>query len=140
MNHAKKVKGDISESKILSKFIELGLTVSLPFGDNQRYDMIIDNEGQLFKIQCKSAWKKQEGVLEFQTTSCWKKGRENYINQIDFFAVYYDEFDKTYLVSIDEAPTGGSMYLRYETPIKNSPNINWAYDYEVEKQLNKLGL
>ena len=45
-----KQKGDIGEAKCLAKMIELGIPVSLPFGDNQRYDMIIDVNGELKKI------------------------------------------------------------------------------------------
>ena len=143
MNHAKKVKGEISESIILATFIRSGASVSLPFGENQRYDMVIDNGSRLFKVQCKSAYKEQgrEGVIVFQTCSCWKGGRKDYVDEIDLFAIYSDDTGKVYIVFIDEAPSGSTMTLRYQTPKNNIlKNVNWAFDYEFEKRKSELGL
>lgn len=40
-----KNKGNIGEAIILAEFIKYGIQVSLPFGDNARYDMIADIKG-----------------------------------------------------------------------------------------------
>lgn len=45
-----KQKGNIGEAKCLAKMVELGIPVCLPFGDNERYDMVIEHEGKLKKI------------------------------------------------------------------------------------------
>ena len=143
VNNAKKVKGEIGESMILAELISKGMFVSIPFGENQRYDMIIDNGTRLFKVQCKTAWfkKNKKDVLIFQTTSCWKGGRQNYIDEIDLFAVYSEETKKVYIIFIDEAPSGGDMKLRLlETKNNQSKNVNWAYDYELDKRIKDLGL
>ncbi len=39
--------GDISESAIITRFLQLGYVVLTPYGGNQRYDLVIEDiEGQ----------------------------------------------------------------------------------------------
>ena len=63
--------GEISEAAIITKFLQLGYTVLTPYGGNQRYDLVIeDSEGQIWRIQCKSAWVDEENtVLQFDTAN-----------------------------------------------------------------------
>lgn len=42
--------GNIGEAKVLSKFIELGYPVYIPFGDNEKADLIAEFNGKLNKI------------------------------------------------------------------------------------------
>lgn len=48
-----KDKGNIGESKIIYEFAKRGVQVSIPFGDNARYDLIAEFGGKLNKIQVK---------------------------------------------------------------------------------------
>jgi len=48
-----KNKGNIGESQALAEFTKRGIQVSIPFGDNARYDLIADFNGKLNKIQVK---------------------------------------------------------------------------------------
>ena len=41
--------GNIGEAKVLCKFVELGIPVYLPFGDNERSDLIAEFNGKLNK-------------------------------------------------------------------------------------------
>ena len=45
MSALNKQKGNIGEAKCLAKMIELGIPVAIPFGDNERYDLIIEDKG-----------------------------------------------------------------------------------------------
>lgn len=47
--------GNIGEAKTLSKFVELQIPVYLPFGDNEKADLIADFGGKLNKIQVKTS-------------------------------------------------------------------------------------
>ena len=49
MTHTKD-KGSIGEAIILTEFLKRGVPVSLPFGDNERYDMIAEFNGKLNRI------------------------------------------------------------------------------------------
>ena len=54
--------GNIGEAKTLAKFVELGIPVYIPFGDNEKADLVAEFNGKLNKIQCKTSkktWKEQ---------------------------------------------------------------------------------
>src|SRR5437870_7878048 len=63
--------GEISESAIITRFLQLGYVVLTPYGGNQRYDLVVeDNDEQLWRIQCKSAWIDEGNtVLQFDTAN-----------------------------------------------------------------------
>ena len=54
MNKSPKVTGERTEALILAKLVTAGYAVSLPFGNNQRYDLIYEDAGVLKKAQCKT--------------------------------------------------------------------------------------
>ena len=52
-NH--KAIGELSQAYIIARLIEIGYNVLVPYGDNLRYDLIIeDSEGKLQRVQCKT--------------------------------------------------------------------------------------
>ncbi len=52
-----KTIGELSEAIIIAKLIEVGYSVLTPFGDNRRYDLVIeDADGQFWRVQCKTGW------------------------------------------------------------------------------------
>ena len=61
-----KWQGMVGESQVLAKFIELGIPVSIPFGDNCSYDLIAEFNGKLNKIQVKSSSQTREGKTNFE--------------------------------------------------------------------------
>lgn len=48
-------KGSIAESAIVHAAIKLGLSVSKPLTDGDRYDLIFDLDPALVRVQCKWA-------------------------------------------------------------------------------------
>jgi len=46
-----KDKGNLAELAAAKKIISKGMSVAFPFGDNERYDLIIDNDQHLEKAQ-----------------------------------------------------------------------------------------
>jgi hypothetical protein len=102
-----KAIGDISEAKVLAAFISEGITVSIPFGENQRYDFIIDLNGVLSRVQVKSARRRGNAIIFSTATSHFHRGGEyeTYRGQCDLFAAYCPETDEVFLVQVDDAPT-----------------------------------
>ena len=49
-----KIKGDSNEIKCILAFIQLGWKVSIPYGEDSRYDLIVDRGNDLIRVQCKS--------------------------------------------------------------------------------------
>ena len=125
-----KTKGNISESVIISEILKKGWSVSIPFGNNQRYDLIADDGSKLYKIQCKTACK-NNGGLSFRTcsTNGFTGKHTTYVGQIDFFLVYFPDNGKVYRYPIENAPTGAA-FLRIDAPIGGTKsNIKWAKDF-----------
>ncbi len=138
-NH--KAVGERSEAVIIAKLLEVGYGVLTPFGDNRRYDLVIeDADGQFWRIQCKTGWIENDGAcLEFATASTYYHtkagrtgyGRRDYQGQIDYFAVYSPDTGHAYLVPISHVGKT-NMQLRLK-PTKNNQEkgIRWAKDYEI---------
>jgi hypothetical protein len=89
MTNTKKI-GEISEAIVIAEFLKSGFPVLLPFGDNQRYDMVVEVDGRFLRVQCKTARTLRGGaVLCFNTRSTNRTrpiASSSYRNQADLFA------------------------------------------------------
>lgn len=142
MNYTQSI-GDIVELQCMSKFIELGYEVSIPYGNGAKYDFIVDINGKFIRIQCKSCShpKIKKTINEYdqsaiqiatisQTTNTQKTVRHLYTKQqIDYFATYYNQ--QVYLIPVEQCST--SKTLRFTPPKNGNKNYNKAEDYEIEK-------
>ena len=132
--------GNIGEVKVLAKFVELGILVYLPFGDNEKADLIADFNGKLNKIQVKTSIKAEDGKMIFDITSSTQH-RKNEIKhvytpeEIDYFACYNIERQCILLFKVNEVPNT-SITVRYEKP-KNGQivGIRLEEDYLIDKIL-----
>jgi hypothetical protein len=126
--------GDRTEAKVVHELIAAGYSVSIPFGDNDKYDIIVDVVGSLFRVQCKTAWQNKPGTIRFnthsQTTRDGEYFEENYEEAVDAFLVHYPGNGKLYWVDIEDATTQ-KMELRFEGEIDH-PSINWADRFEFD--------
>src|SRR5215471_6962162 len=114
-----KTKGEQSEAIIMAKLIEVGYGVLMPFGDNTRYDLVIeDADGNFYRIQCKTGWlENNDAYIEFKTASSYYHtragrtghGRKDYRGQVDYFAVYCSDKGKVYLVPVDHVGMANAM-------------------------------
>lgn len=123
-----KIKGDITESFITYAILNKKYKVSIPFGENCRYDLIMDDGKKLHKLQCKTG-RIKEGSIVFNTTNNVYGEDRNYIGQIDAFMVFSHELKKVYYIPIKKAPKR-EMSLRVNKPKIKHPNIKYAKDYE----------
>lgn len=111
--------GEVSEAQVIAALLRAGKVVLQPFGDSQRYDLVVDNRGTFIRVQCKTA-RLKKGCLAFPTCSSQShrgRGKQDYRGQIEFFGVYCRELDKVYFVPVDEVPkTEAALRLK---PSKN---------------------
>lgn len=140
MELTSKQKGNLTELQCLSAFVEQGCEVSIPYGDNSKYDFIADIDGRLFKIQVKTASLKDENAIKFscRTTHVNCKGVKNErysINEVDFFATYWN--NQCYLIPISECSV--EKTLRF-APSKSGQikGISFAKDYKLKEQIQKV--
>ena len=85
-------KGEITETIVLAKLVELGYECLLPFGHDSRYDIAID-DGKLIRVQCKTArYLEERGCLQFNTCITYARVggkphiKKNYRGQIEYLA------------------------------------------------------
>jgi hypothetical protein len=124
--------GEISESIFLGTLLQQGKTVLIPFGDSNRYDLVIEDENVFKRIQVKTG-KLKNGSIVFNTCSLdvLSQKRKSYRGQIDFFGVYVPELNKCYLVPVNDVPEIAG-YLRVDrTKNGQRKNIKWAKEYEI---------
>jgi hypothetical protein len=126
--------GHRTEGAILSELVRRGYCVLVPFGVNQRYDLVLDCDGRLLKAQCKSG-RLRDGVVQFSSQSIQSNTRgsktRSYAGQVDLFIVYCPDNQRVYVIPADEVPKCG-MHLRVEPPRnRQSKRVRWAKDYEL---------
>jgi len=133
-------KGNIAEAAVTLALIRNGYSVLIPVGDGHRYDLVTEDDNGVFqRVQVKMG-RLRNGAIIFNTESTRTTGdttggvriiRQSYIGQIDVFAVYCPELDKTYLIS-PEACAAGRGSLRVEaTRNGQSKGVCMAEAYEL---------
>ncbi|SRR6266851_80172 len=134
-----KAKGEKTEAILIAEFVKRDFKVLLPFGDNLRYDLVLDTPAGFKRVQCKTG-RLRNGSIHFSvksvrsnTKGCWST---NYHGDIDFFAVYCPENQQAYVVPIDRVGTS-QRTLRVE-PFKRFGSLQGkdhllAEDFKLEK-------
>lgn len=98
--------GELSELRFLAEAYSRGFVVSKPFGDNAAYDFIIDFNGKLSRVQCKSTATLDERGRFIIYTVHGRMGDQVYsIASVDFLACYVFQFNAWYLIPINEVST-----------------------------------
>ena len=125
--------GNSSESIILSAYIKAGFNVGIPFGSGASYDLLVDAEYDIFRVQVKTGWISR-GVLKYKCLrrQYGKETRRLYSeNEVDYLAIYCPANDSMYAVTVKGHPNHG--WLRLD-PVKNgqSKRIRWAEDFSWE--------
>lgn len=127
--------GNLSMAAVLHKLVAAGKNVSVPFGDGCRYDLVLEKEDKLLRVQVKTG-KLDAGVIRVLVSSPTRKtkgkgwGMKDYKGQVDVFAVYCPQNDKVYIVSADNVGKN-QIYLRVDQPKKMRKDIRWAKDCEL---------
>jgi hypothetical protein len=116
-----------TEATILAELIRCDYAVLLPFGTNQRYDLVLDIEGEFVRAQCQTG-RLKGGVVEYSTRSVRSNRKEiltpNYAGQVEIFLVHCPQTGGIYAVPVDEAPEGyGSLRV---SPTRNVRNRRFA--------------
>ena len=136
-----KLVGDRTTAMVLARLLEVYEVVLLPFGENQRYDLLVDTGSTFVRVQCKTG-RLRNGVIRFNACSStyhhpnrspcqfYKKA---YHGQADTFGVYCPDNDAVYLVPVSHiGKRAGS--LRVDRTLNNqSQGVRWAEDYEFQR-------
>lgn len=138
-----KRKGILTEESLKLWFLQKGYSVSVPIGDDDRYDFIVDFDGKLVKMQSKTGnLTRTVDCLNFATASIKYNAsgthRTQYtINDIDYFCTMHPETKQVYIIPVDIC--GNECNLRFTLP-KNGQKkgVKMAEDYEGDKMIERI--
>lgn len=137
--------GNLTELKCITYLYELGYSVSIPFGNSDKYDIILDINNKLYKIQvkhCKEIIDEHNNIVAISFKCVWishnSKGykRRKYTNNdVDLFATYYN--NQCYLIPLSECSNEKILRIK---PCKNNQQkgINNIKNYEAERVISRL--
>jgi hypothetical protein len=136
-------KGTIAEIAVAFEAAKLGLDVYAPLGGGGRYDLILDLNGQLSRVQCKSASLHGQ-VIAVRCYSA-RRSREGLVKriyrkgEIDAFAAYCPDLGTCYYLPFDVFCERTQIQLRIG-PCRNNQKrlVNWAPDFEFAARLGRL--
>ena len=136
MEHPK-AKGDRATLAIMLALHDAGYELLVPFGENTRYDLVIDDGARLSRVQCKAGRLRDGGVI-FSACSSYahhpnpKMVKRSYLGEIDYFAVFCPDTGMSYLIPIEDAPVTRQGKLRIDPPRNNQHvGVRFAVDYEI---------
>ena len=128
-------QGEISEQIFATKcFVEYGYMVSQPNGTTD-YDLVVDVNGSLKKVQVKSSKKGNGNINICKGTNAVKSGKQGKYpypeESIDFFAIHNIPKNDWYI--IPRSATGDTMNLRIALKREGKYTRykdNWNFNYE----------
>ena len=145
-----KMIGNIGEAQVLAEFVSCGIPVYIPFGDNEKADLIAEFNGKLNKIQVKTSVKTENGsyIFSLQTSSLHRKNgqKRSYTKEeIDYFALYNLERQKVLLIPVDDNPPktitvrfqpksgggGGQSHFEEDMLLKNVLCVETLHDVSL---------
>jgi hypothetical protein len=129
-------KGDATEAAVITELKHRGLAVSVPFGDNERYDVAVESpSGEFYRCKIKTGNQKN-GCVKFwgRSTHTNSTGQvsKQYCDNIDEFLVYSWEYEELFLIPVDAV--GDSMQLRVEEAEKEVSHTNPAEQYQFDER------
>ena len=136
MDHPKDI-GDRTTLTVILALRDAGYAIFVPFGENTRADLIIDDGTELARVQCKTG-RLRQGAVRFATCSSYahhphpKRPPRHYLDDVEFFAVHCPETHGVYLIPIADVPLTARGSLRVDPPRNNQRRrIRYAIDYEI---------
>src|SRR5579863_4750087 len=89
--------GEQAEAAFLSKATSLGFSVAKPWGDSERYDLIVGSGRRLWRVQVKSTCYVGERRFSITARGCTAGYTED---EIDFLAAYIVPLGIWYLIPV----------------------------------------
>lgn len=131
--------GNVGEAIALAGFVQMQIPVYIPFGDNERADLIAEFNGKLQKIQVKTSEKCEDGKVTFSLVSSTvhrKNGVKHVYtkDEIDYFVLY--NIETHMLLLVPQERVAGMKAVTFQIEWKPSRNqyeaLNWK-DFTFKK-------
>ena len=123
-----KIQGSIGLGQAIAYFTKMGYIVSLPLNDSQDYDLIIDIQDILYKVQVKTTTiKSKSGYYQPYIRQTCKNTKRNYTKpgtelKYDFLFVTTDSFENWFIPKniIENIKTGFVLNRNFDKYKVNS--------------------
>lgn len=135
----KQIYGITTELIVAQKFIEKGYIVSIPYGNNSRYDMIVDTDKDCYRIQVKHASLNDNGsytVNTSNTVSTTTKNLRKYYTKedVDFLVTVIE--NQLVVIPVEMVEHSQSKTFRTVLPqYGTKSNCNLIEDFSVERYI-----
>jgi hypothetical protein len=125
--------GEIAEAEFLRTVLRKRIAVSKPWGENRGYDFILDDEGELHRVQVKAAFRgEQERGYSLRT---YRSSKRCYTaKDIDVLAGYVDPGRVWYLFPVRVIRKLRSLKLFPGSKNKRSKHEKWREAWWVVKR------
>jgi hypothetical protein len=131
-----KAIGDRSELEVAVVLARRGYTVSKPIGDSFRYDLIIDDGANLYRVQVKTG-RLRHGSIQVHCYSVHAQRAggitcRSYRGEIDFLGVFCPQTGGVYLIPESEM-VDSTMHLRVDPTVnRQDRHIRWASRFRLD--------
>ncbi len=95
-------RGCLAEYLFATIAMKNGFNVSMPLLDASPYDAIIEKQNKLFKIQIKHVSNDRKRRRNDVHIALRKSGLYYSLNEVDYFAVYFEELDGFFVIKNTE--------------------------------------
>ena len=112
-----KTKGEIAETFVLANLIQAGFTVSIPYGENSRYDLLVETSKGFKRIQVKYIGKhKGKKYFQLPLRSTRANKNQNKIKhytqeEIDFIIGYCPYNNSCYIIPMNKLKTKHEIHI-----------------------------
>jgi hypothetical protein len=132
-----KRRGDLAELRVAADLLSRGHRIAIPYGEDSDYDLIVDRDGRLERIQVKHAVSDGRVIPVRCRSMSLTNGRVRAVKKytsatIDWIAVFDTTTDRCYYVPASElGPSGRSLlHLRLQPALSGRrQGIRHATDY-----------
>ncbi|MDQ3933794.1 MAG: group I intron-associated PD-(D/E)XK endonuclease [Actinomycetota bacterium] len=131
-----KTKGDTAEMMVAADLLKRGYKIAFPYGEDWDYDLIVDRQGALERVQVKYTESRDGVILVRCRSHSLTNGKVRRVKHytermIDWLAVYDRITERCYYVPAAMLGNGRSiMHLRLRPALSGRKRgINWASDY-----------
>jgi hypothetical protein len=108
-DRTRKSYGEASEAAFLARACALGFSVATPWGDSNRYDLLLDTGRRVWRVQVKSSQRFAGG--RYRVCNSGSSNTPYSEDEIDFIAAHVVPLDLWYIIPI--AALGSTKSIRF---------------------------
>jgi len=106
-----KEQGEWAELCFMAKAAGRGLRVSKPYGDSASYDVGVERDGRILRVQVKSTLYRRGGRESYSLNVHGPKRRPYTKGTVDFFAVYLIPREAWYILPFEKTLGDFRLYI-----------------------------